>query len=124
MRVRGRGAVEFPILLYEAEPQFYSEGEVIFREGDVGDVMYAVKKGRISLRLGETEVESVGPNGLFGEMALIDDSPRSATAVAVESSELVPVDRSRFEHLVERWPGFALSVMELMAERIRRLSKP
>jgi CRP/FNR family cyclic AMP-dependent transcriptional regulator len=111
---------EFPILLYDGEPRPFGQGDVVFREGDAADVMYAVKEGQVSLRIGETEVETVGPNGLFGEMALIDDEPRSATAVAKTACQLVPIDRRRFEHLVERWPGFALSVMKLMADRIRR----
>jgi CRP/FNR family transcriptional regulator, cyclic AMP receptor protein len=111
---------EFPILLYESEPRPFGQGEEIFREGDAPDVMYAVKEGQVSIRTGEAEVEVVGPEGLFGEMALIDDEPRSATAVAKTDCQLVPIDRRRFEHLVERWPGFALSVMKLMADRIRR----
>jgi CRP/FNR family transcriptional regulator, cyclic AMP receptor protein len=111
---------EFPILLDEAEPQPFAQGEVIFRAGDAGDVMYAVREGQVSILIGEREVEIVGPKGLFGELALIDDEPRSATAVAKTPCQVVPIDRSRFEHLVERWPGFALSVMKLMADRIRR----
>jgi CRP/FNR family cyclic AMP-dependent transcriptional regulator len=111
--------VEFPILLYEGEPQPFGQGDVIFREGDAGDVMYAVKEGQVSLQMGGTELETVGPKGVFGEMALLEDEPRSATAVAKTACQLVPVDRRRFEHLVERWPGFALSVLKLMADRIR-----
>jgi CRP/FNR family cyclic AMP-dependent transcriptional regulator len=111
---------EFPLLLYEGEPRRVGQGDVIFQDGDAPDVMYAVKEGQVSIRVREKEIEIVGPNGLFGEMALIDDEPRSATAVAMTECQLVPVDRRRFEHLVEHWPGFSLSVMKLMVDRIRR----
>lgn len=121
MMIEMGGAVaEFPMLLYETDSRSFAEGEVIFHQGDAADVVYAVKEGQVSLRIGETEMETVGPKGLFGEMALIDDGPRSATAVAKTACQLVPIDRSRFEHLVSHWPGFALSVMKLLADRIRR----
>jgi CRP/FNR family cyclic AMP-dependent transcriptional regulator len=116
-------AAEFPHLLLEGKPRSFGQGEVIFQEGDPPDVMYAVKEGHVSIRIGERELETVGPNGLFGEMALIDDAPRSATASAKTDCQLVPVDRRRFEHLVEYWPGFALTVMKLMVDRIRRADR-
>jgi CRP/FNR family transcriptional regulator, cyclic AMP receptor protein len=114
--------MEFPMLLRESEPQPFTQGDVIFRAGEPGDLMYAVKEGEVALLSGETEVERVGPNGLFGEMALIDNEPRSATAVARTGCQLVPIDRRRFERLVEMTPGFALSVMKLMADRIRGMN--
>ena len=114
---------EFPHLLLEGEPRSFGQGDVIFREGDAPDVMFAVKEGEVSIRIGTRELETVGPNGLFGEMALIDDAPRSATALAKTDCQLVPVDRRRFEHLVERWPGFALTVMKMMVDRIRRADR-
>jgi CRP/FNR family transcriptional regulator, cyclic AMP receptor protein len=114
--------MEFPMLLRESEPQAFAEGDVVFKAGDPGDMMYAVKEGKVSLRSGETEVETVGPGGVFGEMALIDNEPRSATAVAATECQLVPVDRTRFERMVGMTPGFALSVMKLMADRIRGMN--
>ena len=114
--------MEFPMLLRESDPQPFAQGDVVFKAGDPGDVMYAVKEGQVSLRSGETEVETVGPGGVFGEMALIDNEPRSATAVATSDCQLVAIDRTRFERLVGMTPGFALSVMKLMADRIRGMN--
>lgn len=110
------------MLLRESEPQSYAQGDVIFRAGEDGDLMYVVQEGEVSLSSGGTEVETVGPNSLFGEMALIDDEPRSATAVARTACLLVPIDRTRFERLVGMTPRFATSVMKLMADRIRGMN--
>jgi CRP/FNR family cyclic AMP-dependent transcriptional regulator len=67
-------------------------------------------------------LESVGPNGIFGEMALIDGSPRSATAVAAEPTEVAPIDRAAFAHLVRQNPDFALQVLRLLAARLRQMN--
>jgi CRP-like cAMP-binding protein len=97
-----------------------AEGEVLFHEGEAGDLMYAVVEGRLDLSVGGRVVDQVGPNQIVGEMAIIDRSPRSATATAGIPTTVVPVDRERFVFLVQEHPTFALLVMELMAERLRR----
>jgi CRP/FNR family transcriptional regulator, cyclic AMP receptor protein len=95
-------------------------GEVLFREGDAGDLMFAVVEGVIELSVEGRTVDSVGPGQIIGEMALIDKSPRSATAVAHGDARVAPVDRKRFVYLVQEHPTFALQVMEIMAERLRK----
>lgn len=95
-------------------------GEVLFREGEAGDVMYAVVDGTIHLMVGDRVVDVVLPGEIVGEMALIDQSQRSATAVAATEVRVAPVDRTRFVYLVQEHPTFALQVMELMAARLRR----
>src|SRR5262249_37170013 len=97
-------------------------GEVIFREGDPGSVLYVIRAGRVALQAGGKTVESLGPNGMFGEMALVDGSARSATAVAESDCELVAVDLPGFRRLVQDTPFFAERVMQVMAERLRRAS--
>jgi CRP-like cAMP-binding protein len=97
-----------------------SAGEVIFREGDAGDLMFAVVEGVVELSVNGRIVDSVGEGQILGEMALIDESPRSATATAVGPATVAPVDRKRFVYLVQEHPTFALTVMEIMAERLRK----
>ena len=63
-----------------------SQDEVLFREGDAGDDMYGVISGAVELRRGEKVVLRIGPDGTFGELAIIDASPRSLTAIAVEQT--------------------------------------
>jgi CRP-like cAMP-binding protein len=65
-------------------------------------------------------VETIGPEGFFGELALIDQSPRSATAVARTDCKLVGLDERRFIFMVDEMPFFAIRVMKVMADRLRR----
>jgi CRP-like cAMP-binding protein len=85
--------------------------------------MYLVDSGSVALRVGEHVVETVGPSGLFGEMAIIDREPRSASAVAESDSELITIDKRRFWFLVQETPYFAEIVMRVMANRIRSMNK-
>jgi CRP/FNR family cyclic AMP-dependent transcriptional regulator len=98
-------------------------GEVVFSQGDVGDAMYAVLDGAVDISLGGVAVETVGPSGIFGELALVDASPRSATATARVESQIARVDRREFMFLVQEHPTFALQVMQVLAERIRRANE-
>jgi CRP-like cAMP-binding protein len=112
---------EYVALLQKAgEPGTFRAGDVVFAEGDRGDCMYVVKSGAVSLRQDGNELEEVGPGGLFGEMALIDLGPRSASAVAVTDCELVSLEKRRFWFLVQETPYFAETVMRVMADRLRR----
>lgn len=113
---------DFSILESRGVPfRTYDAGERIFLEQDAGDCMYVVKSGSIDIITFGRVLERIGPNGLFGEMALIDDGPRSAAALASEPSELALVDRAAFLELVSHDASFALRIMHTLAERIRRL---
>jgi CRP-like cAMP-binding protein len=95
-------------------------GEVLFREGEAGDHMFAVVEGSLELAVADRVVDRVGPGQILGEMAIIDQSIRSATATAITEARVAPVDRKRFVFLVQEHPTFALLVMEIMAERLRK----
>jgi CRP/FNR family transcriptional regulator, cyclic AMP receptor protein len=98
-------------------------GAVIFREGDKADGLFIIKSGQVGIRLGNRTLAELNANSIFGEMALIDDAPRSATAVAVTDVELVPVSEKQFLFLVSQTPFFALKVMRVLARRLRATSK-
>ena len=100
--------------------QTFAAGQTIFTEGQPGLTMYVVNQGEVELRIGDRVLETVGPGGMFGEMALIDSGSRSATATARTECQVVPVPRSQFEALIRETPGFALQVMRVMADRLRR----
>jgi CRP-like cAMP-binding protein len=97
-----------------------SAGSVIFSEGDSGAEMFGIVEGEVELRGTSGLIGRLGPQEVFGEMALVDDSPRSATAVATADTTLAVVDRRRFLFLVQETPMFALEVMSVMADRIRQ----
>jgi CRP-like cAMP-binding protein len=94
-------------------------GTVIFEEGATGEEMFGVVAGKVELRMPDGRVFTLGPDESFGEMAIVDQSPRSGTAVAVEDTTLAVIDRRRFLFLVHETPTFALQVMGSLAERLR-----
>ena len=101
----------------------YQAGETVFREGDDGFVMYVVLDGAVKLSVTGRSVEKVVKGGVFGEMALVDSSPRSATAVAATDCVLVSVTSERFKSLIQETPGFALEIMSIMAMRLRSMDR-
>jgi len=96
-------------------------GRTLFREGDLGDAFYVVIAGEVDIRVGSELVETVGPGGVVGEMAMIDGGARSASAVARTDSRVVRLDEKRFQFLVQQTPNFAVQVMRIMADRLRRM---
>jgi CRP/FNR family cyclic AMP-dependent transcriptional regulator len=101
----------------------FHPGDTVFMEGETGDTMYVVLEGHVEIRVGEKVLEIAGPGTVIGEMALINLSTRSATAIAQDDCKLVPVDEKQFLSLVLRRPRFALNVMEIMANRLRLMDK-
>ena len=101
----------------------FSAGQIIFKEGQPGDLMYVVMEGAVDVLLHDKIVYSIGPGGILGEMALIDTQPRSATAVAKTACKLVPIDEKRFTSLIQQTPHFAVEVMQIMAERLRHMNE-
>ena len=96
-----------------------SAGQTIIEEGTVGATMYVLLDGEVEIHAGGQQTVC-GPGTIFGEMALIDDAPRSATVLAKTDCRLLELDRRRFESLVSETPYFALEVMHVMADRLRQ----
>jgi CRP-like cAMP-binding protein len=81
--------------------------------------MFGVVEGEVEVRLPNGAVHRLGPDDTFGEMAIIDSSPRSGTVVAVADTKLAVIDRSKFLFLIQETPMFALQVMSSIAKRLR-----
>ena len=101
------------------ERRQFAAGDTIFDEGDLGDEMFGVVTGKVELRRGEHVVLAIGPERTFGEMAIIDNAPRSLTAIAAEPSTIAVINRHTFLFLVHETPTFALEVMRALVDRIR-----
>jgi CRP-like cAMP-binding protein len=102
------------------EVERFGPGEVIFSAGDQGECVYVVRSGTVTIEAEGLPLEELGPGGVFGELALIDSSPRSATARATTACELVALNERAFLFHVSHTPFFALTVMRVLAGRIRR----
>jgi CRP/FNR family cyclic AMP-dependent transcriptional regulator len=98
-------------------------GSVIFREGDEARELFVIKSGEVRIQIGNRTVTDLKADSIFGEMALIDNEPRSATAVATTDVELVAVSEKQFLFLVSQTPYFALKVMRVLAQRLRATNK-
>ena len=102
----------------------YDPHQPIFREGEPGDFMYVVKDGQVNIVKeaadGPIALAVMGQGEFFGEMALVDRSSRSATAIAGDAGvRLLAIDSAHFVYLVSQQPAFALVVLEVMASRLR-----
>ena len=112
--------VDFGILAGAGAPtRSYKAGDVIFREGDPAEELFIVKSGKVEVRLGNRLLDTLPELSIFGEMALIDRSPRSATVIAATDATIVPVGEKQFLFLVSQTPHFALNVMRTLARRLR-----
>ena len=109
------------ITLFRDDPDAvaYPAGQTIFGEGEKATAMYAVVEGEVELRQDGELIRTVGPGSIFGEMALVEHAPRSATATTKTACKLVEVSERRFNFLVQQTPFFALQVMRIMSERLR-----
>ena len=103
--------------------RFVKAGGIIFREGDAATELFVIKSGQVRIQLGNRTLTELGPDSIFGEMALIDNEPRSATAIAITDVEIVPIGERQFLFLVGQTPYFALKVMRVLAQRLRATSK-
>jgi CRP-like cAMP-binding protein len=110
---------------YEKFIKVYQKNDVIFEENSTGNEMYIVCSGRVKLYSQpgsgpRTRLAILKPGEFFGEMALVDNSPRSALALAAQdNTRLVVLDKHKFIYLVQQQPAFAMSIMETLCRRIR-----
>ncbi len=121
MAVKG---FDFDLLARGGFPlQSFAVNAKIFVQDDPGTCMYVVRSGRVGILSGGAVLENIGPNGTFGEMALIDGAPRSATAIAREPTEVAVIDEKAFLYLVEKNPAFALDLLRRLTARLRRTTE-
>ena len=112
--------VDFRLLAGAGVPaRDFKAGDVIFRQGDPARELFIVQSGEVEIHLGNRLLETLPQYSIFGEMALIDNAPRSATAIAATDAKLVPVSEKQFLFLISNTPYFALNVMRVMARRLR-----
>ena len=103
--------------------QFYAFGKVIFKEGEPPGKAYLVKSGKVRIIKNFDNsvvvLDEIGENGVFGEMSLIDNCPRSATAVALENTYVIPIDKQGLEERLNDLDPFMRGLFRIMAARLR-----
>jgi CRP-like cAMP-binding protein len=106
------------------EPVAYEAGETLFYEGDEGDALYIIEKGRVKITTRDASgkelvLNEIGAGETVGELALIDRAPRSATVAAIEPARLLRLGRDDFLEEIRNYPEIALDIMRLFSQRIR-----
>ena len=114
--------VKLDLFAVESDPRVFERGEIIFHEFEMGAEMYVVLEGEVELVIGDRVVETVSPGEPFGEMALIDQAPRTATARAKTHCKLAVIPERKFLFMLQTTPHFALRIMKVMADRLRRMN--
>jgi CRP-like cAMP-binding protein len=105
------------------EPASFPEGKVIMSAGAVGAFMYVVVEGSVAISVANSVIERVGPGGIFGEMALVDRSARTASATAETDCRLLAINRNDFMNLVQVKPAFGASLLKSIAVRMQQLAQ-
>lgn len=106
-------------LFSHSEPTAYGAGTAIFSEGEPAETLYVIKSGRVEISKAGDVLSVLGAGEVFGEMSLVDDTPRSAAAIAKDDVEVVEITSDRFDFMVAQTPGFARLIMRTMAHRLR-----
>jgi len=102
--------------------RIFQKGEIIFSEYEPGDAFYLIQSGRVQIVkvMGDIEktIDVLQPSEVFGEMAILEDSPRSATAIAIDQVKVLEFNRANFEVLMMGNPQIALKLLKLFSKRI------
>ena len=106
-----RDAQKLGLFQHAPNTVVYPPHTTVFREGEEGHVMYAIKRGRLEVRVHGRVIDTLGEDEVFGEMALLEGTTRSATVVTLEETELVEITAAQFYILVRQNPDFALQLM-------------
>ena len=119
---------EFDLIESDAQVRTFSAGHVIFSAGDPGDGFYVVQSGRVQISAvidhNEPRVlATIGPGDFFGEMAVVDDAPRSATATAEVDTRTLFLEREKLLLLLERHPPMAFNIIREFSIRMRAINR-
>ena len=105
----------------------YSDSEVIFKEGEQGDRMYVIQSGKVKIikksGTGDMTIATLHSGEIFGEMALFDRMPRSATAAALGQATILGIDKKKLFSTISRDPTLAFKILETMSQRIRKVNE-
>lgn len=115
------------MLAGSCQERTYTAGSVIFSEGDAGVGLYVVKSGKIRLTQvtdpdrAEVELGVIGAGQVMGEMALLDDLPRSATATAVDDADVLVLPVWDFRSILRQHPDMAVKLLAALSRRLRKV---
>lgn len=112
--------MKLPDILWKAEycVQFQA-GSTVLKEGEMGNTLLVLMEGHVEVRIKDRVVGEFQPVEVFGEMAVIDSQPRSATVIAKDKCRFARIDQNRFKALIQQRPEFGIEIMRMLVERMR-----
>ena len=119
-QIPGEDLAQVALIAVE-EPR--ESGEIIFLEGEPGDALYLVLDGKVRMHHQEKMVAELGERECFGEMALLDSAPRSATVTTVNDTNLLKIARDEFHEILTEKPEIALGIIKVLSRRLRTASR-
>jgi len=109
------------------ERKSYNDGETVFREGEQGSSAFVLQSGNVAISRNvngeDHELAVIGPGSIFGEMALIDDQPRMATAKVKGSATIVTITKSMYSEKLKKSDPFIRALLRILVETVRDTSK-
>ncbi len=105
------------------EQASFGSGEVVFEQGDAGEHLYVITRGKVEVVRGEDRLAQLGVGECFGEMAVLDRTKRSATVRTLEDTELLTTSREHFHDLLDLYPELARGIAHVLAERLRKATQ-
>jgi len=106
-----------------AEEQPFAAGDQIFAEGEPGDALYLVVEGAVKVHKGDKALSQLGEREVFGEMAVLDAEPRTASATVVKDAVLLKIGRDDFRDVLRERPEIGMGVLQVLSRRLRASSR-
>jgi CRP/FNR family transcriptional regulator, cyclic AMP receptor protein len=106
-----------------AEEQPMAAGDLVFGEGEPGDALYLIVEGKVKVHKGQKELTRLGLGDVFGEMAVLDSEPRSASVTTLEEAVMLKIARDDFRDILVERPEIAMGVMKVLTRRLRETSR-
>jgi CRP/FNR family transcriptional regulator len=110
---------EIASIVKVAQEHSYSAGQLIVTQGTPGQAFYLILSGRVGIERDGSVLGAFGPGDFFGEMALLDNAPRSATIRAIDDTSCLMLSSWDFRGLLERTPSIAIKLLEVLSRRLR-----
>jgi CRP/FNR family transcriptional regulator, cyclic AMP receptor protein len=115
-QIRGEALTQVALVSSEVE---HEQGDEVFAEGENGDALYLVLGGKVRIHKKGRMIAELGERECFGEMAILDPSPRSATVTAIADTTLLRIAREDFQEIVAEKPEIALGIINVLTRRLR-----
>ncbi len=119
----GLPSEELVSIAHIAEERRFAAGDVVFRQGGAGDALYLVVVGKVRVHRGDRELSTLGPGECFGELAVLDRAPRSATVSALEELTVLTIAAAQFADLLRERPELSIEIVRVLATRLRAVAE-